>query len=361
MPFILRSCRPEEIAADALMQPDSNPTEILPRCFTFPPFPLPALHSHPAQPYDPLHPIFSGKKQSADADPVIKSAPFGKAIWELNPKSQQTILIHTFPQNPAASPYDLSSLCASYRESIRLAVALGCSSLAMPLLPLPVSPDKAAECAITQIGQTLLEIEADIQIALALPDHTLSSPLLLRLQSYLKETCTADSLYPVSRQFMLDEGPLLVQEDRASFAQTMDRLQQVLHEPKQETFQQMLLRLIDEQRLKDSAVYKRANLDRRLFSRIRSHADYQPSKNTVLALAIALKLDLETTCQFLNKAGFALSHSLQRDIIIEFFIQEKIYDIFQINEALFAFSLPLLGLTEHLASPADTDSSFPSL
>lgn len=109
------------------------------------------------------------------------------------------------------------------------------------------------------------------------------------------------------------------------------------------SFSETLLTLIDERGLKDAQVYKKANISRQHFSKMRSNPQYKPTKTTVLALAVALELSLEETQMLLERAGFALSHADRRDIIVEFFIREGIYDIFQINDALFAFDQPLLG------------------
>ena len=110
-----------------------------------------------------------------------------------------------------------------------------------------------------------------------------------------------------------------------------------------ESFQQRLFQLIDESGMDDVAVYKKANIDRKVFSRIRCKPDYKPTKKTAVAFAIALELDLPTMTDLLSRAELAFSPSSTFDLIITYFVTNHIYDIFEINAALFKYGQPILG------------------
>ena len=110
-----------------------------------------------------------------------------------------------------------------------------------------------------------------------------------------------------------------------------------------ETWQETLFRFIDEKGYTDTEVYKRANIDRKLFSKIRSNPDYQPKKMTAVAFALALKLNLDEAKDFLGRAGYAFSPGNRFDLIVEYFIQNEVYDTYTINMALFDHDQPLIG------------------
>ena len=137
----------------------------------------------------------------------------------------------------------------------------------------------------------------------------------------------------------LEASHLLWEED---FSSVSPALQDYLNQL-DEGFRDMLLRKIDESGMTDAECYKKANVDRKLFNKIKNQAEYKPGKSTVLAFAVALELPLSETEDMLRKAGFSLSHSSRFDLIVEFFIRNGQYDIYQINEALFAYDQALLG------------------
>lgn len=239
-------------------------------------------------------------------------------------------------------------LRACYINSLTVAAENGCESIAFPLISSGIFgyPKADALQIATQAIQDYLA-EHDMEIYLTVFDKDafiISEKLLGSMKSYIDEHYVDEHLHyrmrrrlNVERSAVYEEETLLLPHLEA--AKGLDALIENLDEP----FSQALLRLIDAKDKTDVQVYKRANMDRRLFSKIRSGKAYMPSKRTVIALAIALELTLDETEDFLNRAGYALSHSQKFDVIVEYFIINGKYDIFEINEVLFYYDQPVLG------------------
>ena len=253
---------------------------------------------------------------------------------------------------------DLLSAC--YRNSLALALEYRCETVAFPLISAGAygyPKDQAMAVAVEAISQFLLE--HDMTVYLVVFGHTefLTGKKLFRdVQEYIDDVYAESHVKKnVERTrgklWQRDEAAALqYDQDLAAFcgdsalpspaaAPDWDRLLKQTDEG----FSEALLRLIDQKGLTDAQCYKRANVDRKLFSKIRSNPAYRPSKPTAFAFAVALELSLPETKRFLAKAGFALSHSSKFDIILEYFIRHRIYDVYQINEVLFQFDMPLLG------------------
>ena len=235
-----------------------------------------------------------------------------------------------------------------YINSLKLAAENKCESIAFPLISSGIygyPKDEALQVASSAIRDFL--DENDLAVYLVVFDKeafSASLKLMGEVESYIDEHYEEKRRHYQSRRLLSVER-LTLEEPAAYEAKPMvaaaglDDLISNLDEP----FSKTLLRLIDAKGKTDVEVYKRANLDRKLFSKIRTGISYTPSKRTAIALAIALELNLNETEDLLRRAGYSLSHSNKFDVIIEYFIINKKYDIFEINELLFQYDQPLLG------------------
>lgn len=257
-------------------------------------------------------------------------------------------VIHTVgPIHTYNHVYELLSNC--YRNSLLLAKEYKCKSIAFPLISTGtygVDKAKALKIAIQTIHEFLLD--NDMMVYLVVYDrqsYQLSEHLYNDVQSYIDENYVEENIYFNSRyESRRIEANFIdfEKENVVCKAMPLRSLEDLIDEV-DETFSEYLLRMIDYKGLKDSDVYKKANIDRRLFSKIRSNKHYQPSKNTALALAFALELNLDETKDMLNKAGYALSNSNKVDIIFKYFIEQNNYNIYELNEVLFKFTETTLG------------------
>ena len=244
-----------------------------------------------------------------------------------------------------------------YRESLALAKDHNCETVAFPLISSGVygyPKDQALKVAIDVISDFLLENEMTVYIVIFdKAAYKISEKLFLDIAEYIDDNYVDEHtdyrresirmnapMAPCAKRKKADVDFLEICDCKAMVAE--DDLDAKLRQI-DESFSQMLLRKIDEKGMTDAECYKKANIDRKLFSKIRSDIHYKPSKPTALAFAISLELSLDETEDMLRKAGFALSHSNKFDIIIEYFISKGNYNIFEINEALFAFDQSLLG------------------
>ncbi|MBQ9848879.1 MAG: O-acetyl-ADP-ribose deacetylase [Clostridia bacterium] len=242
-----------------------------------------------------------------------------------------------------------------YRESLSLASANGCRSVAFPLISSGVygyPKDQALRVAINVISDFLLENEMKVYIVIFdKASYKIGEKLFADIAEYIDDNYVEahfDFRFESVRMSMpcghksSNSGRSVFETRSLSESVERDSLGEKLKQL-DESFSQMLLRKIDEKGITDAQCYKKANIDRKLFSKIRGDIHYKPSKPTVIAFAVALELSLAETEELLKKAGFALSHSNKFDIIIEYFIVRGNYNVFEINEALFAFDQCLLG------------------
>ncbi|WP_281714373.1 macro domain-containing protein [Allobaculum stercoricanis] len=262
-------------------------------------------------------------------------------------------------------------LASCYRKVLEVADAFHCESIALPLLDLKRdgwTKDLALQVALQEIRTFLFDHEMQVYLVVSKKeDFMLSQNLYESVLRYIDENYDSKIIDDVVDSESVDgaffrlrkiesirnerirKNEIYVEKGGtfglpteldapAEYLELGELLQDL-----DAGFSETLLKLIDRTGKKDSEIYKKANVDRKLFSKIRNHLDYQPSKRTALAFAFALELDLEETEDFIGRAGYRLSHSNKFDVIIEYFLVNKNYDVFELNEVLFAFDQPLIG------------------
>lgn len=280
-------------------------------------------------------------------------------------------IIHTVgPAWQDGSHGELETLANCYRESLRIAGELHCESVAFPLISTGTygfPKDKALQIAVSEISAFLFSHEMTVYLVVYDKEaFVISGKAFSDIQSFIDE---ADIVPPPVRDQKGSYKPERRREERRSYDmdlcaanyasepvyESLDEfdiieesaflaendLQEILDQPG-ESFQEMLFRIIDRKGMTDPEVYHKANIDRKLFSKIRSFKKYTPSKKTVLALAVALELNLDETVDLLQHAGLALNPSNRFDLIVGYCIAHKIYNVHVINTYLFDYDEPLL-------------------
>lgn len=265
-------------------------------------------------------------------------------------------------------------LHSCYEKSLNLAAELTCESIAFPLIATGVygfPKDEALQIALSEINKFLLS--HDMKVILVVFDRKafeLSGKLVGDIEEYIDEHSAAElrdaeygGRYRNERHERLEryeaslilgtpeevqsedesDAPIIYADAAPSFPDVSGMSLDEVLDSSEDTFQQRLFKLIDESGMDDVTVYKKANIDRKVFSRIRCKEDYKPKKKTAVAFAIALQLDMPTMLDLLSRAEIAFSPSNKFDLIITYFITNKVYDIYEINAALFKYGQPILG------------------
>ena len=267
-------------------------------------------------------------------------------------------VIHTSGPVWRGGNYDESDILRScYEESLKLAVENKCNSIAFPLISSGVyqyPKDQVLKFAIHIITEFLFDHELTVYICVFDKEsYSFSQKLFNDIQEFIDDEYVDEHDEDFYEEYdeetdgsvMLSkclQAPMIMADLEEPNSAKGLSLQEYIDQMDM-SFQEMLFDLIDKSGMTDVECYKRANVDKRTFSKIKSNKDHRPSKQTVIAFAISLRLDLDETQALLATVGFTLSKSNVFDKIIRYFIHNKNYNIFEINEALFEFDQVLLG------------------
>ena len=243
-------------------------------------------------------------------------------------------------------------LVSCYRTSLALAKEHKCETVAFPLISSGIygyPKDQALRVAVDTIGEFLMENDMTVYIVIFdRAAYQISGKLFADIAEYIDDHYVDEHTDPYRERLRMENMPRACEDIVLSIAMGVDEMLsdealELMLDELDAGFSETLLKLIDRTGKKDSEIYKKANVDRKLFSKIRNNPDYKPSKATAIAFAIALELDLEETRDFIGRAGFALSRSSKFDVIIEYFIKNKRYNVHEINMYLFDYDQSLLG------------------
>ncbi|SOC34928.1 macro domain-containing protein [Ureibacillus acetophenoni] len=294
----------------------------------------------------------AGAEQLQKACNEIGECAVGEAVitdaFNLNAK----YIIHTVgPIWREGTKNEAQLLASCYKNSLKLAAEHKCKSIAFPVISSGIygyPKREALQIAVSTISEFLLDNEMDVTIVVFDQQAvSLSEKLFHSIQQFIddhyeEELESLNIRRGEFEHYQVYSEDILEKEEEIQYDNKARSLEDVLNQL-DETFSERLLRLIDEKGKTDVETYKKANIDRRLFSKIKKKRDYTPQKKTVLAFAIALELNIDETIDLLSTAGYTLSNSRKFDLIIKYFIEQKNYNIFEINEALFTFEQELLG------------------
>lgn len=284
----------------------------------------------------------AGKQQLQEACDRIGHCSVGEAVHTSGFALDAPFIIHTVgPVWEGGGQNEEALLRNSYRNSLELAHALGCESISFPLISSGIygyPKEQALQVALSEIAAFLMK--QDMHVYLVVFDKQsfkISQKLYTSIASFI-DAHKVETLIEQDVRFRSRGRIEAKLESQQSYS-----LEELLQN-KAESFSERLFRFIDDRGMTDAETYKKANIDKKLFSKIRNSTDYTPKKKTIVAFAIALQLDLAETGQLLESAGYTLSNSHTFDLIIRFFIEHKKYNIHEVNEALFAFDQTLLGV-----------------
>jgi len=290
----------------------------------------------------------AGRMQLIEACRRLAPIPTGTAVITPGFNLPARFIIHAAgPKYHDGQHHESDLLREAYLNSLSLAVEHGLSSIAFPLISSGIygfPKGQALKIAMDTIKDFLKTHDLDVTLVIYDKDSfDVTTALIGKIEAFIEDYL----ILPDKRRSYNNYERTMMNEteaDRPFRLETQqERPLEYWIDDLDESFSTTLLKLIDQKGKTDVEVYKKANLDRKLFSKIRSNVNYCPSKPTAIALAIALELTLSETQSLLGKAGFALSHSSKSDLIIEYCIRHQIYDIYMINEVLFKYDQALLG------------------